>query len=107
MIHRITALLITVLVGIAAVKTWKRFGWNSGFTKGALFWCGLIIVQALLGASTIWTNKSADIATLHVAFGALSLVTGTTLVLWAWRCLHPKEVVARTPLVVGRNEVAA
>jgi hypothetical protein len=29
-----------------------------------------------LGAATIWTNKAADIATLHVMVGALALLTG-------------------------------
>jgi len=33
-------------------------------------------VQVALGAATIWTNKAADVATAHVMFGALSLVTG-------------------------------
>src|SRR5688572_15552533 len=54
MIHRLTAVLIALLVGSAAVKTWRRFGWQSVFSKGALFWGGLILVQALLGAATIW-----------------------------------------------------
>jgi len=39
----------------------------------ALGWSLLVLGQAVLGAATIWTNKSADIATAHVAFGALSL----------------------------------
>jgi heme a synthase len=105
MVHRLTALLITLLVGCAAVKTWKRFGWASGFSKGTLFWSGLIVIQALLGAATVWTNKSADIATLHVAVGALSLATGTTLILWAWRCFQGREVVAPAAVMVSRAEV--
>jgi hypothetical protein len=40
-----------------------------------------------LGAATIWTNKSADIATAHVAVGALTLTVGTLLLLMARRCL--------------------
>jgi heme a synthase len=42
----------------------------------ARFWLGLILVQAGLGAWTIWSNKAADVATAHVMVGALSLVTG-------------------------------
>lgn len=107
MVHRLTALLIMALVAIATVKTWKRFGWNSAFTKGAIFWSGLILVQAVLGAATIWTNKSADVATLHVACGALSLVTGATLILWAWRCFQTMEAVRPIPVTVGKSEVPA
>ena len=32
-----------------------------------------------LGAFTIWTNKAADVATTHVAVGALTLVLGALL----------------------------
>jgi heme A synthase len=41
-----------------------------------VFWLALILVQAGLGAWTIWSNKAADVATAHVLVGALSLVTG-------------------------------
>src|SRR5207249_2787885 len=50
-------------------------------------WSLLIVAQALLGAATIWTNKSADIATAHVTVGALSLVNGVVLILIASRYL--------------------
>jgi cytochrome c oxidase assembly protein subunit 15 len=46
---------------------------------------GLILLQALLGAWTVWSNKAADIATLHVLFGAANLVTGALLFLCARR----------------------
>jgi heme A synthase len=39
-------------------------------------WLTLILFQAFLGAFTVWSNKAADVATAHVAFGALSLVCG-------------------------------
>ena len=45
----------------------------------ALAWPGLVAVQVTLGIYTIWTNKAADVATLHVAVGALLLVVGVML----------------------------
>ncbi|MGH7967249.1 MAG: hypothetical protein ACREIC_00835, partial [Limisphaerales bacterium] len=48
-------------------------------------WLGLILVQVLLGAATIWSNKAADIATAHVLVGALALALGTLLNLVAAR----------------------
>ena len=37
-----------------------------------------------LGAATVWTGKSADVATAHVASGALSLMTGAMLAIIAF-----------------------
>jgi hypothetical protein len=39
----------------------------------------LILVQALLGAATIWSDKAADIATAHVMVGSLALALGAML----------------------------
>ena len=41
--------------------------------------------QAALGAATIWTDKAADVATAHVAVGALTLLTGVLLTLMSGR----------------------
>jgi cytochrome c oxidase assembly protein subunit 15 len=107
MLHRLVALSIAILVGIAAVKTRNRFGWQSGFTRGAFVWMGLICCQILLGAGTIWTSKSADIATAHVAVGALSLVTGAMMSLWAYRCFRPAEAAREVFMAARKSEVPA
>jgi cytochrome c oxidase assembly protein subunit 15 len=39
-------------------------------------WLGLVLVQSALGAWTIWSNKAADIATAHVAVGAVTFAVG-------------------------------
>ena len=46
-----------------------------------------MLTQAFLGAATIWTGKSADIATAHVACGALCLVTGGLTSIVSFRLL--------------------
>jgi heme a synthase len=79
MIHRLGALLIFAGVAAAAGLAVKRLGKKDSLTKLAFFWLALIFTQIGLGAWTIWSDKAADIATLHVMVGALSLVTG---VLW-------------------------
>ncbi|MGH7954200.1 MAG: COX15/CtaA family protein, partial [Limisphaerales bacterium] len=76
MVHRITALAIFILVLICAVKAWRQLVRRDPLTKLAVFWLALILCQIALGIETIWSNKAADIATLHVMGGALSLVTG-------------------------------
>ena len=79
MTHRITACAILLLVGACAVLSRKGANVNSTVAKLTTAWFGLILLQALLGAYTVWSNKAADIATAHVAVGALSLVFGSLL----------------------------
>ncbi|HEX3626495.1 MAG TPA: COX15/CtaA family protein [Verrucomicrobiae bacterium] len=76
MIHRIVALTIFGVVVLCAVQAWRKLGKSDVLTKFALFWLGLIVIQIGLGAATILTNKAADVATVHLLGGALSLVTG-------------------------------
>src|SRR5262249_1258743 len=72
MAHRAVALVILLAVWSCAALCLKKLGVRNLLTKVALFWAGLVLTQALLGAATIWSNKAADIATAHVLFGALS-----------------------------------
>lgn len=91
MVHRLVALAILILVAASAWQAWRQLGGRNPLTKLATFWLALIVCQVGLGAATIWTNKAADVATLHLMVGALSLVTGA---LW---CI----------ISVGRREGAA
>jgi len=76
MIHRLVAYLIFLGVAAAAMLARKKLGGGDALTKSAFFWLGLLTLQLFLGAATIWSNKAADIATLHVMVGALALLTG-------------------------------
>jgi len=86
MVHRIMACLVLGSVAWAAGVAQRRLGWTSILTRLSLAWLGLVLLQMTLGAATIWTNKAADLATAHVALGALSLGTGALLALMAARC---------------------
>jgi cytochrome c oxidase assembly protein subunit 15 len=85
MVHRIVALAIFALVAASACLSWKRLGGKNPLTKVAIFWLALIVCQIAFGAWTIWSNKAADVATLHVMVGALSLVTGALWCIIAFR----------------------
>ncbi len=85
MVHRLAALLILGLVGYCAWTARWRLGPRAISTRLAAGWLGVILLQATLGAATIWTNKAADVATAHVLTGALALAAGTLLGLLAWR----------------------
>ena len=78
MAHRLNAGLL--LFGVIACTVLLRKGEStrrlSSFANG---WVCLTLLQALFGAWTVWSNKAADIATAHVAIGALSLVWGSLM----------------------------
>jgi len=42
----------------------------------SIWWVVFLLGQLTLGAWTIWSNKAADIATAHVAVGAIMLSFG-------------------------------
>ncbi len=93
MVHRLTALVILVYLSAMVWRSRRReeadsravvkapLSYVGGYhcavlRKLAVFLLTLILVQASLGAWTIWSNKAADVVTAHVLIGALSLVTG-------------------------------
>jgi cytochrome c oxidase assembly protein subunit 15 len=85
MAHRLMAVLI---VGALSACVWlahKRSAGDSNLKAFCWGWLGLILVQALLGAATIWSNKAADVATAHVLVGALSLAFGAMLSIMSWQ----------------------
>jgi heme a synthase len=81
MVHRLVALCIFSATACCAWFAWRRLGRRHMATRLTLGWLGLITIQVLLGAATIWSNKAADIATAHVLVGALSLALGAMLTL--------------------------
>lgn len=80
MVHRIMAVLILAAVAFCAWRSRR-----TAFSRLAVFWLGLIFIQAALGAATVLSNKAADVATTHVLVGALSLATGALLSILAVR----------------------
>jgi cytochrome c oxidase assembly protein subunit 15 len=78
MAHRLNACF--VLLAVAAIAFLARKGESAPvLRKLTLGWTALVVAQALLGAWTVWSNKAADIATAHVALGALTLAFGGLL----------------------------
>ena len=89
MVHRLVALLILCLVIWSALKTRRQLGARHPVARLALVWLGLIGLQVVLGATTIWSNKAVVVTTAHVVVGALSLVTGALLTIVSFRVLIP------------------
>jgi heme a synthase len=76
MAHRILAVLIAAAV---FALFWKARRGTRAVRFWSLVWVAMILVQIALGAWTIWSNKAADVATVHMALGALSLLVGALL----------------------------
>jgi cytochrome c oxidase assembly protein subunit 15 len=113
MVHRIMALVVVCAVAFCALRT-RRLGSRHPLARWSLFWLALVLCQILLGAATIWSNKAADIATLHVLVGALSLVTSALLTIVAFHVLIPGRAAvpaaaqpAKTPFASAKPAVPA
>jgi cytochrome c oxidase assembly protein subunit 15 len=85
MAHRVGAVLVTIAIFALAAAMWRTPGTAPILRRWTAVWVGLVILQFALGAFTIWTNKAADVATTHVAVGALTLVLGALLTAMSWR----------------------
>jgi cytochrome c oxidase assembly protein subunit 15 len=97
--HRFMAVAI---LGCVAALAWRARDPNSTpatqpLRKLAFAWLVLILIQASLGAWTIWSNKAADVATAHVIVGALSLVTGVFGCLICFRRFAGAKVSQHAP----------
>jgi len=95
MAHRVGAVLVTVSILAAAAAVWLTVGTAPILRRWSAVWVALVFTQFTLGAFTIWTNKAADIATTHVAVGALTLVTGALLTAISWRLQSRAELVTK------------
>ena len=95
MAHRVGAVLVTVAILAAAAAVWLTPGSAPILRRWSAVWVVLVFLQFILGACTIWTNKAADVATTHVAVGALTLVLGALLAAMSWRLQSRAELAKR------------
>jgi len=72
MAHRLIAI---TLVGFVGWISWRLTRLGGMLARFGMVWSLLLVAQFFLGAATVWTNKAVDIATAHVAVGAISLMT--------------------------------
>jgi heme a synthase len=106
MAHRITAAAILAMVAAAVVLS-RKGEKHAGVKRFAAGWFCLILSQAFLGAYTVWSNKAADVATAHVACGALSLVWGSLLFIGTSPLAKKSPVAEPVVLPQGRPALSA
>ncbi len=77
--HRVGALATVAAVAVAVWRVRREMNPIPWLARLAMLWLCVILCQAALGAATVWSNKAADITTIHVIAGAISLVLGGIL----------------------------
>jgi cytochrome c oxidase assembly protein subunit 15 len=100
MAHRVLALLIAIGVIAFAVRVWRDPREIAALRRLSILWIVFLFVQLTLGAWTIWGNKAADIATAHVAVGAVMLSFGVSVWAICWRLCQPLPDDARQRVLV-------
>jgi cytochrome c oxidase assembly protein subunit 15 len=79
MAHRFLALLIAIGVIAFCSRVLRDAPGFGKLRRLSVFWVTLVVCQIALGAWTIWSNKAADVATAHVAVGAIMLSFGVSI----------------------------
>jgi len=97
MAHRFLAFIIAIAVIAFALRVWRNAPRFAALKRLSIFWVALVICQIALGAWTIWSNKAADVATAHVALGAVMLSFGVSISAICWRISHGELGRARPP----------
>lgn len=96
--HRCGAVVVTLVLVALIVKAVSRVRSKVSFRGSALLLTVLLLAQLTLGVLTVLLRKPADIASLHVAVGALVLVTTFLIAVRAMRlcgAFRSLEVEAR------------
>jgi cytochrome c oxidase assembly protein subunit 15 len=78
MTHRFVAVLIGIAVIMFCVRIRQNAKECGALRRLSIAWLILFFIQFTLGAWVIWSNKAADVATTHVAVGAIMLSFGVS-----------------------------
>ena len=95
--HRFGAVLVTLLVLSASGLVFLRHRAERALVTPASVLLVLIVLQLTLGILTVLKRKPADIASAHVAVGALTLVTTLILAVRAIRTRSNRPDGAKNP----------
>ena len=92
--HRVGAVVVLVLV-LAAVRALARLSLVSQVFAGfAAAWTGLVFIQILLGALSVWSAKAPSLTAAHLAGGALCWVTGVLATVCLGACRKRANAVS-------------
>ena len=85
MAHRVGAVIVSLGAIVVIAKAWRAQPLRPFVAIPACLLAVLLLTQLTLGVLTVLLHKPADVASVHVAVGALVLVTSVVL---AARCIQ-------------------
>jgi cytochrome c oxidase assembly protein subunit 15 len=85
MVHRFLALIIAAGIIAFCLRVLRDAPSFIALKRLSIFWVAGVGCQIALGAWIIWSNKAADVATAHVALGAVMLSFGVSIWAICWR----------------------
>jgi cytochrome c oxidase assembly protein subunit 15 len=93
--HRLWALVVTFSIVMLAAHVFIFHRRRRELTSLCAILLALLAGQLVLGLATVYYRKPADVASAHVAVGALVLMTTFVLTVRAFRLFWPGESLAR------------
>jgi cytochrome c oxidase assembly protein subunit 15 len=103
MTHRFVAVAIAIAVVACWVSVRKHAAEIVALRRFSNAWVFFLACQLTLGAWTIWSNKAADIATAHVAVGAVMLGCGVAMSALSSRCSRSTEAQPSSVTIAPRE----
>jgi cytochrome c oxidase assembly protein subunit 15 len=97
MVHRFLALIIAIAIIAFCMRVWNEPLASAVLKRLSGLWVILVFCQIALGGWVIWSNKAADVATAHVALGAVMLSFGVSISAICWRISQTQVGRARPP----------
>ena len=97
MVHRFLALIIAIAIIAFCARVWREIHDFAALKRLSFLWVVLVFAQITFGAWVIWSNKAADVATAHVALGAVMLSFGVSNSAICWRISQTQVGRARPP----------
>jgi cytochrome c oxidase assembly protein subunit 15 len=92
--HRLGAIVVLILVA-GAVRALSRASARAPlFASLAATWAGLVTIQLLLGALSVWSRKAPSLTAAHLAIGALCWVTGVLALVCLGACRNPSNALS-------------
>ena len=97
MVHRFLAFIIAIAIIALCARVRREPRVSAVLKRLSLLWVIFVFCQIALGGWVIWSNKAADVATAHVALGAVMLSFGVSISAICWRISQRGTDRARSP----------
>ena len=92
--HRLGAFAVVILVALAVRALARASASSPVFANLAAIWTGLVAIQLLLGALSVWSRKAPPLTVAHLGIGALCWVTGVVAAVCLSACRNRPNAIS-------------